>query len=213
MRRTTNVLAVLLTLLGAGSTSCRETPTVSTPVIAAAQPTSGSTAAPKSPTESTQKAPRTCTSGSTRIAVAATASTMSQPFADIAITNTGSGSCLLRGYPRIQAGGHHGWKHTTRPVRLGTISHHGIYERVDHGPRPVIVQPHDAAFFSVGTASAYQGGLHPMTITRLLVTLPGVRSPKALSIKLLATRPVGAMIPVGVTAVRPAQRSLSAPTH
>ena len=131
---------------------------------------------------------------------------MSQPFADIAVTNTGAASCQLKGYPQIQAWGHRGWKAATQSVRLGIIVHHGVYERADNGPRRVTVQPRQAAYFSVGTATAYQGGLHGIIINRLSATLPGTQSPKALLINLAATRPQGRRIPVGVTALRPAQK-------
>lgn len=130
---------------------------------------------------------------------------MSQPFADISVTNTGAASCVLTGYPRIEAWGHEGLQDTARLVRLDILIHHGLYERADQGPRRVVVQPHHAAYFSVGTGAAYQGGAHPIVITRLSVTLPGTQSARTLSIDLIATRPLGRSIPVGITAVRSAQ--------
>jgi hypothetical protein len=133
--------------------------------------------------------------------VALTGSVMSQPFVDIAVTNLGTASCLLKGYPRIEAWGHAGTKDATQSDRLSLRIRHGVYERTDHGPRRIVLQPHDAAFFSVGTGTAYQGGLHPIMIKRLAVTLPGTRTPKMLSISLIATRPVGRRIPVGITAL------------
>ena len=147
-----------------------------------------------------------CRADRTRLAVVLTGSTMSQPFADIAITNTGLASCGLRGYPQIQAWGHEGVTETIRSRRLGILVHHGIYERADRGARRLIVQPGRAAFFSVGTGAAYQGGLHPIIINRLCVTLPGTRSAQSLSVKLLATRPPGRRVPVGITAVRAVQK-------
>lgn len=127
---------------------------------------------------------------------------MSQPFVDIAITNTDKKECALRGYPRLQAWGHEGLKEGTPSIRLHIHVHHGIFERADRGPRHVIIQPGQAAFFSVGTSTAYQGGLHPITIRRLVVTLPGTHSTRGLSIDLLATKPGGHRVPVGITAVR-----------
>lgn len=135
--------------------------------------------------------------------MALTGSVMSQPFADIVVTNRGTTSCVLDGYPGIEAWGHAGSKDAPRSHQLRILVRHLVYERTDHGPRHVILQPAGAAFFSVGTGTAYQGGLHPISIRRLVVTLPGTHTPKMLAIDLLATRPVAQRIPVGVTALRP----------
>jgi hypothetical protein len=127
---------------------------------------------------------------------------MSQPFADVAITNTGATPCLLRGYPRLRAWGHRGWADSPAPsVRLGIREHHGIYERVDHGRRRVVLRPGHRAFFSIGTAMAFQGGRHVFTLTRMTVVLPGTHAPKVLPVSLPATRPRAARFPVGLTAV------------
>ncbi len=206
MRRTSVAVAVLFSLLGGGLISCGQTPTASPHVGPTAQSAPESSSSSLSLTDSSKPEPPTCSADRTRLAVVSTGSTMSQPFADIAVTNAGTASCLLRGYPRIEAWGNAGGTNTNQSVRMGILIHHGIYERVDHGPLPVIVKPHHAAFFSVGTGAAYQGGLHPITIDRLSVALPGTQSAKTLSLNLLATRPVGRRIPVGVTAVRPAQK-------
>lgn len=128
---------------------------------------------------------------------------MSQPFSDLAITNTGSAPCVLRGYPRIAVWGHPGFQSNKIPsAPLGIAVVHHIYERADRGPRRVVVPPRHEAFFSVGTATAYQGGAHLITLTRLAVTLPGTESAKTVTISLLATRPPGQPIPIGITALR-----------
>jgi hypothetical protein len=204
VRRASLAVTVMLLLLGSAATSCDETR--SPPDGGHAPSASNPTTASSPSREARTSPPPTCHVAHTHLAVAWTASEMSQPFADIAITNTGATSCLLKGYPRIQAWGHAGWQNTARRVPLAIVIHHGsIYERTDHGPRPVILQPHRAAFFSVGTAAAYQGGLHPIIITRLSVTLPGTHTPHRLPIELLATRPPGGKIPVGITAIRPTE--------
>jgi hypothetical protein len=128
---------------------------------------------------------------------------MSQPFSDLAITNTGPAPYVLRGYPRIAVWGHPGFQSNKTPsAPLGIAVHHNIYERADRGPRRVVVPPRHEAYFSVGTVAAYQGGAHPITLTRLAVTLPGTDSAKTLTISLLATRPPGQHIPIGITALR-----------
>ena len=206
VRRASVVIAVLLLLLGGAVASCGGTPARASRAGPPAQSPSVSATSSHPSTGSPELSPPMCDAGRTRIAVALTGSTMSQPFADISVTNTGTASCELRGYPQIEAWGHEGLQDTARSVRLGILIHHGIYERADQGPRRVIVQPHQAAFFSVGTGAAYQGGAHPIVITRLVVTLPGTQSPRTLPLDLIASRPVGQGIPVGITAVRPAQQ-------
>lgn len=137
-----------------------------------------------------------------RMTVDASGSVMSQPFADIALTNTGPSPCLLRGYPRLAVWGHPGWQHSPSPtVRERIVTQHGLYERRDPGPHLVVVRPHHNAYFSIGTATAYQGGLHIITLTRLAVGLPGLPDTKALSFRLNATRPPRRPIPIGITAV------------
>lgn len=181
-------------------------PHIRPPAEAASKSASESVSSSQSSTDSAKSEPPICRADRTRISVLSTGSMMSQPFADIAVTNTGAPSCQLKGYPQIQAWGHRGWKAATQSVRLGIIVHHGVYERADNGPRRVVVQPRQAAYFSVGTATAYQGGLHGIIINRLSATLPGTQPPKALLINLPSTRPQGRRIHVGVTALRPAQK-------
>lgn len=149
--------------------------------------------------------PSPCDAARTRLAVVLTGSNMSQPFLDVAVTNTGTAACTLKGYPQIEAWGHEGLQ-AMRSVRLGIVVHHRIYERPDSRPRRVIVQPSDAVFFSVGTITAYEGGRYPIIIDRLAVTLPGMHAARSLPINLLATSPSGERIPVGVTAVRRVQK-------
>lgn len=204
--RASVVIAVLLSLLGGAVASCGGTSARSSRTGPPEESPAGAALSSHSSTGSPELSPPTCHADRTRIAVALTGSTMSQPFADISVTNTGAASCVLRGYPQIEAWGHEGLQDTARSVRLDILIHHGIYERADQGPRRVIVQPQRAAFFSVGTGAGYQGGAHPIVISRLVVTLPGTHSPRTLSLNLIATRPVGRSIPVGITAVRPVQQ-------
>jgi hypothetical protein len=134
------------------------------------------------------------------MSVALTGSVASQPFSDIALINTGTKPCVLSGYPRIEVRGVRGSDQATT-VPLAVAVHHGLYERKDPGPHRVVLRPRHRAFFSIGTATAYQGGLHPVTLRRLTVVLPGTHVPQALSVNLLASGPAGGKIPVGITAV------------
>lgn len=140
-----------------------------------------------------------CRADDVRLSVAMTGSVASQPFSDIAVTNTGTTPCALLGYPRIEARGVLGREAATVPLAIAV--HHGLYERTDPGPQRVVLRPGHDAFFSVGTATAYQGGLHPITLRRLTVVLPGTHVRKVLSINLLASRPARGRIPVGITAL------------
>jgi hypothetical protein len=125
---------------------------------------------------------------------------MSQPFADISITNSGTSTCVLTGYPRIALAGHLGFPDQPAPAEpVGITVGHRIYERVDPGPHKALVPGHHHVFFSIGTADAYDGPL--FTLTRLTVVLPGTKRPQVLPVSLLANGPPGRKIPVGLTAL------------
>lgn len=209
MRRYAIQTSLLVLLLGYSLTSCGQTRTAevaSAPakvvhkvqVAQPRQPTAGRrTSSPKGP--SPKPTPR-CRADQLRLAVALSGSTMSQPFVDISITNSGARACVLTGYPQVVAAGHRGFLDQPAPAVPVAISvHHGIYERVDPGPHQVLVPPRHHVFFSIGTGDAYEGPL--FTLTRLTITLPGTRSPKVLTVGLLANGPLGGKIPVGITAI------------
>lgn len=198
MHRAPATAAILLALLA--TTSCRDD-ALRSQAPSPADHTSSPPPEPALATPLPADPPRRCTAAHTELAVRTSGSTMSQPFADVAVTNTGTTPCLMRGYPRLRAVGHPGYD-AAGSARLEIQVDHGVYERPDTGPRPVVVQPGDAALFAVGTALAYQGGAHPITITRLVVTLPHTRVSKTLTVDLVATWPRGQRIPVGVTALR-----------
>lgn len=150
--------------------------------------------------------PTRCRADDLRLSVTQTASVMSQPFSDIAVTNTGTQTCVLSGYPRIHAQGH---PEGTDPdpstvMQLPIAVRRGrSYERIDPGPHPVVIQPLHEVFFSIGTATAFQGGRHLITLTRLTIVLPVTNAPKTLPINLLASKPPGRRIPVTITAIGP----------
>lgn len=195
-------LTVLLFLLAGGSSSCVTAPSSHVGGPSRAAHSAGSLGSIQA-TRTDGAGEMQCRGSHTRIAVALTGSNMSQPFADIVVTNTGPVACVLRGYPRVRAWGHHGWNSDgLSSARLPIRVRHGIYERTDRGPRRIMIRPGQHVFFSVGTATAYQGGLHIITITRFAVTLPGTDRPKPLPIDMPATRPPRRKIPVGITAVR-----------
>ncbi len=188
----------ILAALAAATTGCSRshTPEASGPSEGPAPSSSASTSA--IPRRALTPLPR-CRADDVGLSVAQTGSVASQPFSDIALTNTGTTPCALSGYPRIEARGVLGSRATTVPLAIAV--HHGLYERTDPGPHRIALRPRHDAFFSIGTATAYQGGLHPITLRRLTVVLPGTQLRNLLSINLLSSRPVRGKIPVGITAV------------
>jgi hypothetical protein len=141
----------------------------------------------------------TCRSGDLAVRVAGSGAEMSQPFLVIVLVNRASTPCRLRGYPTLRAWGHRAARPVT-PLPL-VVRHGSIYQRQDPGPHRLELKTHEAASFSLGTATAYDGGKDPYLITRLAVTAPGAAAPARLRVDLPATAPAGAAIPVGVTAV------------
>jgi len=142
----------------------------------------------------------TCLAGNLRAVIIDAGSNGSQPFDTIALRNVGPNTCSLDGYPTLTACGHQrgGADHRLQiRVRDGAI-----YARPDPGPHVVSVATGQRASFSIGTADAYQGGAHPIFITRLEITAPGSAVAVALRLRMPATRPVGKAIPIGVTALR-----------
>lgn len=209
MRRYAIKMSWLALMLGCSLTSCAQ---ARSPEVASA-PTEGghknlvshkgqSTGERRkpSPTVPSPEPKRRCQANQLRLAVALSGSTMSQPFDDISITNSGARPCMLSGYPQIAAAGHRGFPDQPAPaVPVAIKVHHRIYERVDPGPHQILLRPRHHAFFSIGTGDAHDGPL--FTLTRLTVILPGTRSPHILKVGLLANGPLGRMIPLGVTAI------------
>ena len=201
------VLTSLLALvLGCSLTSCgqAQSPEIASPQTKTTHGIRGAHAKQTAP-ERAQAAPSTglphrCQADRMRLGVALSDSTMSQPFVDISITNTGAQTCSLTGYPRIAVAGHRGFPDQPAPaVPVAIAVRHRIYERVDPGPHRILVSSRQHVFFSIGTADAYDGPLY--TLTRLTVILPGTRTPKVLAVGHLANGPPGRKIPVGITAI------------
>jgi len=135
-----------------------------------------------------------------RLAVTGGGSNMSHPFEDVSITNTAAKACVLMGYPWIAFAGHRGFPDRPAPaVHVAIRVNHWIYERVDPGPHQVLIPTRHRALFSIGAGDAYEGPL--FTLTRLIVILPGTRSPEVLAVSLVANGPPGWRIPVGITAI------------
>lgn len=202
MRRRTGVLSLggtIIAALAVTSTACSAHQALDT-ANGATQGSAASASSTAAHHVSTRVVPR-CRAADVRMSVAKTASEMSQPFSDIALTSNRTTPCALSGYPRIGVRGFLGEDHRGEPLALGISVGHGLYERADPGPSRVLLQPGHEVFFSIGTATAYQGGLHLITLTRLIAVLPGTHVPLTVPINLLASRLPGRKIPVGITAI------------
>jgi len=125
-------------------------------------------------------------------------SVMAQPFLTVTLRNRSDQPCQLRGYPFVRPFGH----------KTGSAGDHSLagrnlrgplYERSDPGPSRVDLPPGAIASFHVGTATAFSGGHY--ALTRLAITLPGLRAPLSLPVRLDASSPGGAAIPLRVTAL------------
>lgn len=204
MGRSAVAATALLLVLGSALSGCArggDAPSAvsSSGSVTATSPTVGASATAPPPTS-----PRpACRAADLDLRVARVGAAMSQPFADLAVANTSDRACVLDGYPRIRmwarpVAGRTGAGGTRMVLHVG----HGLMERADDGPQPITIDPHRAAYFSVGTVTAYQGGLHMVTVTRLSVRLPDTRAWESLRGNLLpATRPAGRAYPVGMTAL------------
>lgn len=151
-----------------------------------------------------------CRSTQLRARVAEFGSEASQPFVTIALRNHSATACALHGYPRLSAVGHRlggSVKRLRIQIRRGPV-----YERRDPGHHHVALTPGTTASFSIGTATAYDPPL--VTLTRLLVRLPGETASLPVRVQMYATAPRSRPIPVGVTAVRLGiPHSMTSPTN
>jgi hypothetical protein len=134
-------------------------------------------------------------------AVTGSGSESSQPFVVIALTNTSAAGCELTGYPQITAAGY-AWP---TPAATGilpiTVTDGAIFERSDPGPQRLELSPNASASFALGTATAYDGGAHMYSITRVEITLPGDQTTIPVIVNVAASRPASQPIPVTVTAL------------
>jgi hypothetical protein len=121
---------------------------------------------------------------------------MSQPYSIITVTNAGSDSCALKGYPSITGA----WTKTGR--KAIHITRGSLGNMSDPGPTQVVLSPGGRAWFAVGAATAYDPPL--VTFTRLAFsTAPGVAGSVMARLQLQATAPHGKPFPIGVTAFAP----------
>jgi len=132
----------------------------------------------------------TCTASHLSAKQTGSGAGMSQPYSVITITNTGSSTCSLNGYPTITGA----WTRSGRksihvtPGSLGNMS--------DPGPAHVSLAPGGKAWFAIGAATAYDP---PLVTFRRVAFAAGGGTVKA-RMSLQATAPKGKAFPLGVTA-------------
>jgi hypothetical protein len=118
----------------------------STAAPSVSQPAVGGSAS-----SSAQAAFQTCTTDRVRATLTAGGSVASQPYAAVALTNTGTSPCTLRGYPVVT------FTSATGNGIATTASHGSTYEVSDPGPTDVTIGPGDSAHFTLGTGTAAGG--------------------------------------------------------
>lgn len=139
-------------------------------------------------------APR-CVIGSLSAKVTGTAEGMSQPSSFITVTNTGSRTCTLRGYPTI----------TRAWTKKGKVAIAVTNGSVQNAPqtrvRTITLRPGQHAWFALGTATAYDPPV--VTVTKVAIaTTRGASVADSIRVPVTqqASAPSGQPIPVGVTA-------------
>ena len=129
---------------------------------------------------------------------------MSQPYSVITITNTGSQSCSLKGYPVLTGA----WSAMGK-VSIST-QNGSLYNLPSAKVTSVVLAPKAKAWYALGTATAYPSAL--VTITRLTFAAQKgstVAQSSILREKIQATGPIGKPIPIGVTAFAPGKGPVS----
>jgi hypothetical protein len=110
-------------------------------------------------------------------------SNASHPLTIVAFYNVSTSPCYLNGYVTIDATNAGG---QAVPV---SVTHGGNYYGSDPGPTRVDVPPGGAASFAVVSGTAYGGGAHVVTLTRLTLTLPGNGGQLQMATTISVTRP------------------------
>jgi hypothetical protein len=191
----------------AGGVGPAPTASAAAPASPSASPTTGpgspsATAAPGVPPASGVPSQVTsCRAAQLTAAVTDSGSQSSQPFVVIALTNTSASVCELTGYPQITATGYASSTPATTGKLQVTVTDGAIYERGDPGPQRIELSPHASASFALGTATAYDGGAHLYSITRLGITVPGDQTSVPVTVNIAASSPANQPIPVTVTAL------------
>lgn len=145
----------------------------------------GSTAAATPPNDRagsvSQRLPRTCEGSQLSTTIAGRDSVTSQPFVDVQLRNSGTRLCRLRGYPRISDSTADRASRQLNGLRV----RHRVYVWRSERIRPVLLGPGGSAYFTIESATAYDGPV--FTIHNLVATLPGTRTRLLIHVDLQAS--------------------------
>jgi hypothetical protein len=136
-----------------------------------------------------------CSAGDLTARVTGTGEGMSQPAAYVTVTNRGSASCTVRGYPTITM------VRTKKSRQAFTVTKDAVQNAPKPKPRRIVLAPGGHAWFAVGTATAYDPPV--VTLTRIAFTTMRGGGRATATVSLPASAPTGQSIPVGVTAFAP----------
>jgi hypothetical protein len=127
----------------------------------------------------------------------------SQPFAVIVLTNVGSGSCQLSGYPKLTAWGRTG----PGPSSLlsTTLTRGSTYEIPDPGPRNLVIARAESAWFAIGSGTAGGGPIVKTdhVVMDVVPTAGGKVGHVNIPLAIFAGGPPGKAIPIMVTSFAP----------
>jgi hypothetical protein len=111
------------------------------------------------------------------------ASVASQPLTIVALYNVSTTACYVNGYVTIDAA-----VAGSQAVSV-SVTHGSNYERSDPGPTRLDVPPGGAVSFAIGSGTAFGGGLHIVTLTKLTLSVPGSGGQLELATAIADTRP------------------------
>lgn len=118
---------------------------------------------------------------------------MSQPAVYVTVTNTGSASCFVKGYPSITGA----W--TRKGKQSVSVTKGDVMNAPETKPTRIVLAPSGKAWFAIGAATAYDPPV--VTFRRMsFSTSAGSGTTMVRSLGLQASAPSGEPFPIGVTA-------------
>jgi len=117
---------------------------------------------------------------------------MSQPSSTITLTNTSGSRCKLKGYPTITAAA------TKKGPQEISVGRGNLMNAPQTKPKKIILAPGGKAFFSIGSATAFDPPIVEFTSITFSTT-PGGKT-ATVKVQLWSTAPTGEPFGIGVTA-------------
>ncbi len=117
---------------------------------------------------------------------------MSQPASTITLTNTSGSTCKLNGYPTITSAS------TKKGPQEISVGRGNLMNAPQTKPKKIVLAPGGKAFFSIGSATAFDPPIVEFT-SIAFATAPGGKA-KTVKVQLWSTAPTGKPFGIGVTA-------------